>query len=165
MMENDNVCPYNCNKCYNMPMGNGWGMINYGMPMNMPQDVCTQGCPMCGYNMSRGMQNAQPLYSIYNDIHKMMLQCIKMVMSNMMNINMGQMPQTISKMDFDKCVNNVMAEMMKNEQTMKNELMRSVSEDSEDRGVMCPMCNSWMKTLVEFAVINQLYSNGVGYII
>ena len=129
-------------------------------PYLMP-GACMQYGGNCGaMHQSMMNPNMQPIDNLETDMHKFILTKIDFEIGNFVTINMGQMPEAIGKDKYMSMVNNIMAELTKEEGKMKEMLRSRCTEEVEETRGFCPFCSGMLKTTVELILLSQLARNG-----
>lgn len=174
----EKTMPYPMCGCPGMqkPYPQGWQNMAQPMPPHMMQNpgqwqrdgmpyLMPGTCTTCGGNympMQQGMmhQNMQPIDNLETEMHKFILTKIDFEIGNFVTINMGQMPEAIGKDKYMTMVNNIMAELTKDEGKIKEMLRSRCTEEVEESRGFCPFCSGMLKTTVELILLSQLVRNG-----
>lgn len=140
--EKPNMCCKYMNMCDNMPM-----------PYSMRGE----------YPMHHMQQHMEPLESMCGKTYNVLIVHVHKKMHKIMMENMGVMPKAISKEKFNKEMNDMICEVMKNEDEIKKIVVidRSETEESEstDRA-FCPFCNGLLRDTLGILFITELLRGG-----
>lgn len=169
-----NMCPYNCNMKPNMQMN----MENkaeqmmmppymYGKCMyNMPQmtDANYMYLNMCkcrgGYNTYMPYaNNMEPIENMCGKHYKIMMTYVSKEMNKIVVENMGMMPNSISKDKFNKHVNSMMCEVIKQEKEIKMLVVQKRDDETEEDRAVCPYCSGYLKSMLEIIFVMELLRN------
>lgn len=141
----------------NMP-GIGQGGFGRDTASYLMPGVCGGNCGTMQYGMMH--QNMQPIDNLETDMHKFILTKIDFEIGNFVTINMGQMPEAIGKEKYMAMVNNIMAELTKDEGKIREMLRSRCTEEVEESRGFCPFCSGMLKTTVELMLLSQLVRRG-----
>ena len=135
------MCSKYLNPCDNMPG-------NYGM--------------RCEYMMPNMHQNMEPLENMCGKTYKVLIVHVHKAMHKIMMENMGVMPKAISKEKFNKEMNEMICEVMKNEDEIKKIVVidRSETEEENTDRVFCPFCNGLLRDTLGILFVTQLLRGG-----
>lgn len=156
-------CPKYENKMMECPMMHNPYM--HGKCMGMwDNNMCYNH--MNTYDKSRGdmynMQYMEPLENLCGKTHKIFMGCINKSMQKIIMENMGMMPKAISKEKFNKEMNDMLCEIMKNEKEIKKLVVVERTEDTneEESRVFCPFCHGILRDTLGILFITELLRNG-----
>ena len=138
--EMPNMCSKYMNMCDNMP---------YGMRGDYP--------------MHYMHQNMQPLENMCGKTYNVLIVHVHKKVHKIMMENMGVMPKAISKEKFNKDMNDMICEVMKNEDEIKKIVVidRVETEDKEDRTrAFCPFCNGLLRDTLGILFVTELLRGG-----
>ena len=152
----NNMPPYMYGKCMNME----------NLPYNNKFMPCMgnnmTNCHMRGdmYMNPYMMKNLEPIENMYGSTYKILIVYVRKVVQSIMMDNMGMMPASISKDSFNKYMNDMMCDALKNVDEIKNVMIvdRDETEDV-DRG-NCPYCSSMLKDTLAILLVTELLRNG-----
>lgn len=151
---------------------------NYGMPYmdnmtQMPMNMCSKfmnSCytephmmHMCGHRGGYGGYKVEPLENMCGNTYNFFMMYVDKTVNKIVMENMGMMPKAISKEKFNKEVNEMLCEVMREEDKLKKMLINKRNEvdveETTDRGV-CPYCNSLLKDTLGILFITKLLRGG-----
>ena len=177
MMNHMDNCPGQCPKFENKFMEKGMPPYMYGNCMekwdntpnmcskymnmhdNMPMHYSMRG----EYPMHHMHQNMEPIENMCGKTYKVLIVHVHKTMHKIMMENMGVMPKAISKEKFNKEMNDMICEVMKNEDEIKKIVVidRSETEESEstDRA-FCPFCNGLLRDTLGILFVTELLRGG-----
>lgn len=145
-MEQMMMPPYMYGKCmYNTPEMQNINMCMY-------QNKCRGG--YMGYPV-----NMEPVENMCGKHYKILLSYVSKEMNKIVVENMGVMPNSISKDKFNKHVNSMMCEVIKEEKEIKMLIVQKREEDDEENRGACPYCNGYLKSMVEIIFVMELLKN------
>ena len=175
MMNNMNMCPGQCFKFEDKCMEQGMPPYMHGKCMDKWEhkpDMCSKYLNPCynmpGYNvrgeyMMPHMQHMEPLENMCGKTYNILIVHVHKTMHKMMMENMGVMPKAISKDKFNKEMNEMICEVMKNEDEIKKIVVidRVETEDKEDETrAFCPFCNGLLKDTLGILFVTELLKGG-----
>lgn len=161
-LNNVNMPPYMYGKCLN-PYENTY------MPMNQP--MSNINCPYRGeYNMysvnNYQTQAMEPIENMNTKLYKFLINHVQKAMQKILTENMGVMPKAISKEKYNKSMNYMISEVMKQEDEIKQLVVidRNETEEKEDTTRdFCPYCNGMLQTTLSTIFIIELLRAGCAY--
>lgn len=184
MMNHMDICPGQCYKFENKYMDKGMPPYMYGKCMEKWDDtpnMCSKYLNMCDnmpgkYNMRADMypmqymgnmnhmhQNMEPLENMCGKTYNILIVHVHKAMHKIMMENMGTMPKAISKDKFNKEMNDMICEVMKNEDEIKKIVVIDRVETEEEEGtdrVFCPYCNGLLRDTLGILFVTELLKGG-----
>lgn len=160
MKNMDNMPSYMYGKCMtmneNMPCGNY--MMDGYQQMNM-NNCCRGDMYMNPYQM----QKMEPLESMCGKSYRVFIVYVRKTVQKIVMDNMGMMPKSISKEHFNKYMNDMICEVMKQEDEIKKLVIvdrnETDEEESTDR-VFCPFCHGMLRDTLALLLVTELIRGG-----
>lgn len=182
MMNHMDMCPGQCFNYDNKMMGNKMPPYMYGKCMekwddmpnmcskylnpcdNMPGQYYMRGeYPMQHmYHTHHMHQNMEPLENMCGKTYKVLIVHVHKRVHKIMMDNMGVMPKAISKDKFNKEMNDMICDVMKNEDEIKKLVVidrSETKEESTDRA-FCPFCNGLLRDTLGILFVTELLRGG-----
>ena len=153
----NNMPPYMYAKCTNMENMTYNNKFMPCMENNIPS--CYHRGDM--YLNPYIMQKMEPIENMYASTYKILIVYVRKTMQGIMMDNMGMVPRAISKDSFNKYMNDMLCEAMKNiDEIKKMMIVKSNETDEEvDRG-NCQFCSSMLKDTLTFLLVTELLRGG-----
>lgn len=171
MMNNMDNCPAKCSSMQKeMPpymygkYTNKWEQMPdmCSKYMNMYDNMPMSYSPRGEYMMPHINQNMEPLENMCGKTYKILVVHVHKRMHKMMMENMGVMPKGISKEKFNKEMNDMLCDIMKNEEEIKKIVVidrSEMNEENTDRA-FCPFCNGLLKDTLSILFVTELLKGG-----
>lgn len=115
------------------------------------------------YPMHHIHHNMEPLENMCGKTYKVLIVHVHKTMHKIMMENMGVMPKAISKEKFNKEMNDMICEVMKNEDEIKKIVVvdRVETDDKEDTTrAFCPYCNGLLRDTLGILFVTELLKGG-----
>lgn len=135
-------------------------MFNCNMG-NMPST--NMDYPMMNeYEYSNHGKYMEPINMNFTYLHKMVMEEVNIHIKKIMISNMGQMPKAISKDMYKKELNDMLANIMKNEDEIKKQIAgkNELENEGETDRIFCPYCQGFMGNMLGFVFLNSLLTRG-----
>lgn len=115
------------------------------------------------YNANAGFnKQLMPLNNMTSELHMYIHTKVVVCMNRLATKNMGKLPVAISVDEFKNILNEILADLTKEEEKIMMMLQSRCSKVEETRG-RCMYCHGMLKTMVEVMLISSLLSNGCMY--
>ena len=107
------------------------------------------------------MQYMEPIENLCGKTYNIYMMSINKSMQKIMMENLGMMPKAISKEKFNKEMNDIICDVMKKEDEIKEiVIMKRDDEQQDETRAFCPFCHGVLRDTLGILFVTELLRNG-----